>query len=216
MNKILRGLVDCAASGPRVPRIAVRLFMTKWGRMASCGRLSTGLCGYAAPPEERRYHRRAGFHPAPRCLDRILPRLAIRPSEKLISSRIARTLHPVPMDAAPQPPTHHPQQRSGCSTVSDFDIAHSLALAPDRIEKIGPQLLDVLTIGVVELRLHMNHLGALLDRVEGPAIAPAHVERTFRAVEVCADQVLLGVVAGVVALLPRRAECLELIGDNLR
>src|SRR5882672_8695797 len=131
-------------------------------------------------------------------LGRVLPGPAVRAPEKLVGGRISWAILTVPLNAASEAPTDHAKQGGGCGAVSDFNIAHSPALTPDGAEEIGPEFLDVLAVGIVELGLHVDDLLTLLDRVEGPAIAPAHVERTLRAVKIGADQVLLGIVAGVV------------------
>ena len=57
--------------------------------------------------------------------------------------------------------------------------------------------------GSLSLRVLVD--GGLLAAggVEGPAVEPAHVERALGAVEVAADAVLLGLVAGELAVFPR-------------
>src|SRR6266851_1167774 len=82
---------------------------------------------------------------------RVLPRFAVSAPQELVGSRIAGASLTVPLHAAAEAPTDHAKQSGGGRAVSDFDIAHSPALAPDCAEEIGPELLDVLTVGIVEL-----------------------------------------------------------------
>src|SRR5712691_4257269 len=124
---------------------------------------------------------------------RVLPGFAVSAPEKLVGSRIAGTIVTVPLHTASEAPTDHAKQGRGGGAVSDFDIAHSPALVPDCAEEIGPEFPDILTVGIVELRLDVDDLLTFLDRVERPAIAPAHVECAFRAVKIRADKVLLGI-----------------------
>src|SRR5688572_9888982 len=99
-------------------------------------------------------------------LRRILPRLPIGATQKFIGRGVVETLLSIPLNAAAETPTDHPKQGRRRRAVSDLDIAYSPALAPDCIDKIGPKLLDVLAVGIVELRLHVDDLGAFLSRIE--------------------------------------------------
>src|SRR5712692_5015721 len=99
---------------------------------------------------------------------RVLPRFAVSAPQELVGSRIAGAILTVPLHTASEAPTDHAKQGCRSGAVSDFDIAHSPALTPDCIEEIGPKLPDVLTVGIVELGLHVDHLLTFLDRVERP------------------------------------------------
>ncbi len=97
-----------------------------------------------------------------------------------------------------------------------LDVAHRAAARLDRAEEIGPQSLDVLLIGQVQLRFLMDLLLAPAAWIERPASLPAHVKRPFGAVEVAADTFgLVRRVAGELAVLPRQREVLELIRRHL-
>src|SRR4051812_46897198 len=95
-----------------------------------------------------------------------------------------------------------------------FDVADRLLAGLDAGQEIRPQLLDVLTVGLIQLRILVDRLLVLVVRIERPAVQPALVERAFSAVEVAADRLvdvrLLGLVAAKLAVLPRNIERLEL------
>src|SRR5262249_51914151 len=123
---------------------------------------------------------------------------------------------PVPFDAATGAPTHHAKQAGSSGTVADFDVADGLALQPDALHEVRPELFDVVRIDGVQLRVDVDGRLLLVERVEGPPIAPAKMKGAFGAVEVGADQRLFRGVATIMALLPGAEKTLELKVDRLR
>ena len=95
-----------------------------------------------------------------------------------------------------------------------FDVASGQTLCCNRIEKVFPKLADVLAVWGVELRLNVDRRLLGVGRKKGPAVAPAHMEGAFGAVEVAADGGLLGVVVGVEAVFPGAAEAFKLKAGN--
>ena len=57
--------------------------------------------------------------------------------------------------------------------VPFFNVTDRPAASFDRIEEIRPELADVLSIGLVELRVLMQHRITLVRGIKRPTVAPA-------------------------------------------
>ncbi len=178
-----------------------------WWTERACCRISRGACGgsWAA-------RRTFGTRGA---LDRILPGLAVRTAEELVGGGLVGAVLAVPSDGLAEAVANHAEENGGGGAVADFDVADGEAFLGNGVEEVGPEFFDVLAVGVVELGFDVDDGLAFLGGVPGPAVAPTHVEGAFGAVEVSADEVLFGFVAGVVALFPGGVEGFEFEGDDL-
>src|SRR3989442_12787683 len=101
-----------------------------------------------------------------------------------------------------------------------LDIAHGPFVRLNALQKVGPQLFDVLRVWLVELGVLVNDGLLRVGGVERPAIEPAHVKCSFRAVKITADGLLrvslLRVIGRVQTMLPRGRERFKLEGGYLR
>src|SRR5262245_15950192 len=96
-----------------------------------------------------------------------------------------------------------------------FDVADWLAASFDRVEEVGPQLFDVLVVGLIQLCVFVDHGVFRVRGIESPAVDPAHVKRSTGPVEITADGLLrmrlFGVVARKSAVLPTDGELIEFV-----
>ena len=105
----------------------------------------------------------------------------------------------------------HAEQAHVRGALDFADVAHRRAAGLDRLHEVGPQLLDVLIIRLVQLRRFANHRLLRVHRIKRPAAQPADVQRTFLSIEIAAHALaFLGVVSRELPVLPRRGELLEL------
>ena len=73
----------------------------------------------------------------------------------------------------------------------------------------SPSVINTAALPVLWLTLAVS-------RIERPAIAPTHVKRTFSAVKVTTDTMLLGIAAREAAVFPSRGKRLKFVDGNLR
>src|SRR5438876_7480189 len=99
--------------------------------------------------------------------------------------------------------------------MADLDVAKRAASGANAFQEIGPQLANVLVVGLVQRGRLMDRGLLLVAGIKVPAVQPAHVEGSFGAVEIAADIRLFRFVAGVLAMLPDRGERFELEGGYL-
>src|SRR5258706_4865453 len=79
------------------------------------------------------------------------PTIVSREHRPCLGVVLDRLFFPVPFDAPPQFHREHSQQGAGGRAVADLDVADRAAMGPDRIHEVGPEFLDVLLVGFVEL-----------------------------------------------------------------
>src|SRR5262245_41743949 len=100
-----------------------------------------------------------------------------------------------------------------------FDVADGFAAGFDSVEEVGPQLFDILAVGLIQPGLFMDRRRLGVDRIERPTVEPSHMKSSVRPVEITAHGLgrmgLLGIVAGEAPMFPTDGKVLELVDGNL-
>ena len=101
--------------------------------------------------------------------------------------------------------------------MSDFQIRRRRAFLFDRIQKIRPQLFQVIPVdSVAELRFFVNYRLLVVAGIEGPTVSPSHVKNAFGTVKIRSDAMFFRTVSRIVPVFPDRRERIETINGGLR
>ena len=76
----------------------------------------------------------------------------------------------------------------------------------NRLNKISPQQVNAMAIGLLVLCCLMDHLRIFIRRIERPAVTPTHMERSLGAVEIAPNTRLAGQRTSEPTMLPYRSE----------
>ena len=90
--------------------------------------------------------------------------------------------------------------------MGGFDVANGWTLFLNRIDEIGPQQLQVVSIGFLQLMIFVDDLLLGVGWIERPTITPTHVKDAFGSVEIGADGMFFGIVLGVFSMFPSGGE----------
>ena len=108
-------------------------------------------------------------------LCRIFPRSAVGAADTFRGLGVAGDLLlvRVPCQAAAELEREIREHGQHAAAVRGFDVRDGLAVLLDSCEEVFPKQREVVTVGLLDLRVFVDDLCFLIRRVERPAVAPA-------------------------------------------